>query len=171
MSEACTTNNRRVQRHRFGIFAGLLALMVLPFSVALADDAPQVLKIDVGSFYFQLAGQEQNAPIHLKTGVDYEIQLHNADSMLHEVQIGRDPGTKDGHPHDYQTPLLGGVEWKIETSDTKVEGETLTEIELQPGATASIFFNLPASAAGTWEMGCFQPGHYEDGMHAPVIVE
>lgn len=171
MSEACATNNPRVPRSRIGILAALLALMLLPFSVALADDAPQVLKIDIGSFYFQVAGQEQNAPINLQTGVDYEIQFHNVDTMMHEEQIGRDPGTKDGHPHDYQTQLFDGVGFKIETSDTKVEGDSLAEIELQPGATASLFFNLPASAAGTWEIGCFQPGHYEAGMHAPVIVK
>jgi uncharacterized cupredoxin-like copper-binding protein len=24
---------------------------------------------------------------------------------------------------------------------------------------------------GTWELGCFEPGHYESGMHRQLIVE
>lgn len=24
---------------------------------------------------------------------------------------------------------------------------------------------------GTWELGCFEPGHYEAGMHRPLIVD
>ena len=24
--------------------------------------------------------------------------------------------------------------------------------------------------AGTWEIGCFEPGHYEQGMHRPLVV-
>jgi len=24
---------------------------------------------------------------------------------------------------------------------------------------------------GQWELGCFQPGHYEAGMKAPFVVE
>ena len=24
---------------------------------------------------------------------------------------------------------------------------------------------------GTWELGCFEPGHYEGGMHRPLVVD
>ena len=24
---------------------------------------------------------------------------------------------------------------------------------------------------GTWELGCFEPGHYEQGMHRPLVVD
>ncbi len=172
MSEASTTRDPRGARHRVGVLAALLALMVLPFSIALADDAPdQVLHVDLGGYYFQLSGQAQNAPITLQTGVSYAIEFHNVGSMVHEFQIGRNPGTKDGHPHDYQTFIFDGVETKIQTSDTVVEGLSLGEVELEPGATVTLYFTLPASTAGTWELGCFKSGHYEQGMHAPVIVK
>lgn len=25
--------------------------------------------------------------------------------------------------------------------------------------------------SGTWELGCFEPGHYEGGMHRPLVVD
>jgi uncharacterized cupredoxin-like copper-binding protein len=31
-------------------------------------------------------------------------------------------------------------------------------------------FNLSEEAQGEWEIGCFVPGHYEAGMHAPLLV-
>lgn len=35
-------------------------------------------------------------------------------------------------------------------------GQSVTlEVDLEPG---------------TWELGCFEPGHYEAGMHRPLVV-
>jgi uncharacterized cupredoxin-like copper-binding protein len=34
-----------------------------------------------------------------------------------------------------------------------------------------LHFTLPDEAIGTWEIGCFIPGHYQAGMLAPVVVE
>jgi uncharacterized cupredoxin-like copper-binding protein len=33
--------------------------------------------------------------------------------------------------------------------------EVVMEVDLEPG---------------TWELGCFEPGHYEAGMHQPLVV-
>jgi len=38
------------------------------------------------------------------------------------------------------------------------------------GAGASVTFDVSLQP-GTWELGCFEPGHYEAGMHRPLIVE
>jgi uncharacterized cupredoxin-like copper-binding protein len=34
-----------------------------------------------------------------------------------------------------------------------------------------IRMNIPADLKGEWELGCFVEGHYEQGMHAKLIIE
>lgn len=170
---------RRNHVRRLPLLLALAALVALPLSAAFAQDTSStdevppdnVLHVEVGEMYFQVSGQARNAPITLKAGESYALELHNVGHVLHELQIGRDPGTEDGHPHDYQTLLFDGVETTVEAGDVATISETLAEIQLQPDAIATLDFTLPASKTGTWEIGCFQPGHYEAGMHAPVIVQ
>lgn len=181
MHEAPTTKTtHRARPHRrLAVTAALLALMVAPLSVAWAQDnsasdeakPDHVLHMEVGEMYFQLSGQDKNASFTLNSGESYAIEFHNVGHVMHEIQLGRDPGMEDGHPHDYQTLLFDGVETTVATGDVATISDTLAEIQLQPDAIATLTFTLPASAAGTWEIGCFQPGHYEAGMHAPVIVQ
>lgn len=34
------------------------------------------------------------------------------------------------------------------------------------------FINIDVTlTAGTWELACYEPGHYEAGMHKPLIVD
>lgn len=181
MPESLTPKTPRHARphRRVAVAAALLALMVAPLSVAWAQDnttsdeakADHVLHMEVGEMYFQLSGQEKNASFTLTSGETYAIEFHNVGHVMHEIQLGRDPGTENGHPHDYQTLLFDGVETTVATGGASTISDTLAEIQLQPDAIATLTFTLPASAAGTWEIGCFQPGHYEAGMHAPVIVQ
>lgn len=171
-----------IVRTRF-VLTVLAALFLLaPLTLAFAQEGneagetdegtvDQTLNIDVGEMYFQLEGQAKNAAINLKTGVTYAIVLHNTGSVLHEVQFGRDPGTdENGQPHDYQSMMLDGFESSVEANGVETVTESLVEIQIEAGGTATVTFQLPDSAAGTWEIGCFQPGHYQAGMHAPVIV-
>ncbi len=181
MHEAPTTKTtHRARPHRrVAVVAALLALTMAPLSVAWAQDnsasdeakPDHVLHMEVGEMYFQLSGQDKNASFTLNSGESYAIEFHNVGHVMHEIQLGRDPGMEDGHPHDYQTLLFDGVETTVATGDVSTISDTLAEIQLQPDAIATLNFTLPASAAGTWEIGCFQPGHYEAGMHAPVIVQ
>jgi uncharacterized cupredoxin-like copper-binding protein len=35
----------------------------------------------------------------------------------------------------------------------------------------SVLMEVKLSKKGTWELGCFEPGHYQAGMHKPLLVE
>ncbi|MFQ5524550.1 MAG: plastocyanin/azurin family copper-binding protein, partial [Acidimicrobiia bacterium] len=43
-------------------------------------------------------------------------------------------------------------------------------IEVEPGGEITLRFTIPADATGTYEMGCFLPGHYDAGMKGTVTV-
>lgn len=43
-------------------------------------------------------------------------------------------------------------------------------VQVEPGETVEVTFTLPEDRAGEWEIGCFEPGHYEAGMHATLTL-
>ena len=47
-------------------------------------------------------------------------------------------------------------------------GEVVTRRSIAAGAEAVLEIDL---GPGTWELGCFEPGHYEAGMHRLLEVE
>ena len=62
----------------------------------------------------------------------------------------------------------------IYPSGKEVEVETEAELEaleLEPGADLWVRVTFPPEVKGTWEVGCFIPGHYEGGMKATFTVE
>ena len=79
----------------------------------------------------------------------------------------------------YQEHLLReievGMEVEIEAGGAsralEVEAFGLEELELDPAVSVAVSFELPADRKGSWELGCFVPGHYEAGMKLPIIVE
>ena len=114
------------------------------------------LKILVGEFFFQVEGQEKNAPLVLETGTEYELVFKNVGVVLHEVILGREVKLEEGRAVGYQERLLEDVE---------------VETQLGPGVELRVAFTLPDERAGEWEIGCFIPGHYEAGMHAPLSIK
>jgi uncharacterized cupredoxin-like copper-binding protein len=46
-------------------------------------------------------------------------------------------------------------------------GKVLRRTQAEPGGASSMEVDL---AAGTYELGCFEPGHYEGGMHRMLEV-
>ena len=47
-------------------------------------------------------------------------------------------------------------------------GKIVTRRSIAPGQ----FINLDVKlTAGTWELACYEPGHYEAGMHKQLIVD
>lgn len=128
----------------------------------------------MGECYFQIEGQERNGAIVLEAGRPYEIVFANVGSMEHEVLIGRDVVEIDGAPDGYEANLLDAVEvdvvgddeWEVGTS-----GLIEIELELEEGESVTIHVTVPAELVGTWETGCFVPGHYQVGMKAPFVIE
>lgn len=135
-----------------------------------AADAPK-LEITLGDFFFQLAGQDKNAPITVKAGETYNLVLKNTGTQKHEIQWGRDPKMENGMPHDYSQLLFTRGEAVMSDAGHEFVSPGLTEIVLEPNAEATALVTIPEEAKGTWEMGCFQPSHYQAGMHLTFNVQ
>ncbi len=48
------------------------------------------------------------------------------------------------------------------------QGEFVGRRSIGPGQSTTMDVELEP---GTWELGCYEPGHYDAGMHRPLIVE
>lgn len=161
------------------------ALIILPqvFAVGGEGEAtPQAtaLTISLNEMNFTLDGQGPNDPITLKAGETYAITFVNKGTVEHEVMAGNGDLLKraNGTPHGYTNNFFDGITEiqalisQSKDKQVKVEFDNLDEVELDPGMSATITFTVPKSYAGqTFEIGCFIPGHYEAGMHAPLIIK
>ncbi|MGE3608294.1 MAG: hypothetical protein AB7I27_01805 [Bacteriovoracaceae bacterium] len=136
-----------------------------------------VIKINLYEMSFQIEGQDSKSPLILKSGQDYKLIFENLGKMKHEVLLGR--GVEGENPQEYSENLFNNfkiaVSGSIVTNQEKkiwvVETNGLDEIELDPGLRLALFFRLPESVKGQWELGCFMPGHFQMGMRLPLIVE
>ncbi len=138
---------------------------------ASADDYEPVLVISMGDHFFEVPGLERGTPIKVRAGRVYFIQLRNNGKQEHNVAWGRDVLTKDGVPWGYVTSLFGHVPVTIthRLLDMKVDG--LREMNLKAGQEVELELTIPEGVRGEWELGCFIPGHYHEGMTVPFIVE
>jgi uncharacterized cupredoxin-like copper-binding protein len=156
--------------------SGLMVLFLILSSLVVAQESDQVTEaipvtINIGEMYFQVEGQDQNAAITLEAGQTYDFLLNNIGKVLHEVQFGRDPNMESGTPHDYTSFLFEGAEVVSVVDKLEVISAGLIEVKMQPGQQMHVQVTLAETSKGDWEIGCFQPGHYEAGMHAPIIVK
>jgi uncharacterized cupredoxin-like copper-binding protein len=89
-------------------------------------------------------------------GVPYHFVVTNNGTVEHEFMIIQpiEPGAMDMEEMDEMALAV------------------IEEDDLPPGATVSVdvTFDEPAPA-GTLELACHTPGHYEAGMHLPITVE
>lgn len=141
---------------------------------ALAQGPEQFQRIDqgdihiaMGEFYFQVvqmddgeisSRSEQNAPIELPSGQELLVRFFNEGNDIHEAHFGRNPDPDT--LKSYQENLFGGGP----------AGSGFVGIHLNPGQEGFLHLWLPESSQGEWEIGCFIPGHYGAGMHAPLNV-
>lgn len=144
------------------------------------EEEAEELTIYLSDFYFQVEGQEKNAPIRLEAGKAYKIVFKNTGTMDHELMIGRELKYEHEMPHGYNENLLEDVEVVVE-GETKagkfeLEVEGLEEIELGPGVELEVALTIPEDRKGDWEIGCFammpdgKTTHYDLGMKAPVEI-
>jgi uncharacterized cupredoxin-like copper-binding protein len=119
--------------------------------------------------------------IRVKAGEEVTIHLENKGEKEHEILFGREVNMEEGVPGGFQTDLFDHDPSKVQASGS--EGfhqgspEEIDEegyhVELEPGATGTLVFTIPASKAGEWEIGCFidDGQHFDEGMHGTFIVE
>jgi len=87
------------------------------------------------------------------TGVPYHFIVTNKGSVAHEFEI-MPPATDPLSPEQVSKMTLAGIP------------------TVQPGATQTLdyTFTQPAST-GKLEFACHLPGHYDAGMHTPIVVK
>ncbi len=89
-----------------------------------------------------------------KVGVPYHFVVTNNGSVAHELDI-IPPESGQLTPDQVQ----------------KLSLATIGEKDLQPGATATLDYTFSqAYSQGALELACHLPGHYEAGMHIPIVV-
>ncbi len=88
-----------------------------------------------------------------KAGQPYKFVLLNEGKAPHEFTIA--PTSKAGQDHEHLDAL-----------------SLLHEDQLAAGQSKTVDFTFKQPApAGTLEIECSYPGHYEEGMHMPIVVE
>jgi uncharacterized cupredoxin-like copper-binding protein len=109
-------------------------------------------------------------PVTLPTGREVTVALTNDGDIRHEFMAGRDPMADGGYMQD----LFAGVDPAVTPAEAVAmdahDAHAGFMVQVEPGETVEVTFTLPADRAGDWEIGCFEPGHYEAGMHATFTV-
>ena len=91
---------------------------------------------------------------------------------MHEWRVGQTVLPGGG----YEDDLLARMDPEVVSGQGSLvnpEGGGLggVKVEVAPGAAVTLRLTVPAEATGTWEMGCFVPGHYQAGMKATLRIE
>jgi uncharacterized cupredoxin-like copper-binding protein len=110
-------------------------------------------------------------PVTVPAGREVTVVLTNDGDIRHEFMTGRDPMPDYG---GYRQDLLAGVDPAVDSPDAVTvdahDAHAGLMVQVEPGETVEARYTLPADRAGDWEIGCFEPGHYEAGMHATLRV-
>jgi uncharacterized cupredoxin-like copper-binding protein len=110
--------------------------------------------------------------IVLLAGDQVTLTLANEGSVRHEFMVGRNPMANSA---GYIDDFFEGIEPTVTPSDAVAEDmhddHAGFMVILDPGHTAEVSFVVPDDRTGEWEVGCFEPGHYDAGMHAVLTVE
>jgi len=139
--------------------------------------APQPLVLVLNEFSITVAGSPPPPgypPVTatLPAGGSVLVTLRNVGHIVHEWRVGQTVLPGGG----YQDDLLARMDPKVVSgSGTLVKpaagGVGGVKVEVAPGAAVTLRLAVPAEATGTWEMGCFVPGHYQAGMKASLRIE
>lgn len=132
-----------------------LAMATLAIASALtacggASSGPVTVNITAKDFSYE-ASQTT-----FKVGVPYHFVVTNEGTVPHEIMI--------------MEPMEGtgmDMEEMDELALNHIEAEAL-----EPGDTATMDYTFQEAApAGTLEFACHVKGHYESGMHIPIVVK
>jgi uncharacterized cupredoxin-like copper-binding protein len=89
-------------------------------------------------------------------GVPYHFVVTNKGAVAHEFAIMPPEQGTQGSDTQLPSTALAGILGK----------------DLTPGATKTLDYTFTQAApAGSLEFACHLPGHYEAGMHTPIVVQ
>ncbi len=136
--------------------AGAVALagvagMSLPRTARAHTDIDEEITIVMGDLFFQEDGKGQGEAIQVPANRVVRLVFRNEGAVLHDAHFGRDAD-------------LDGRQYRENLS------APFDMLEIPPGSEAWLTFTFTDDQKGDWEIGCFQPGHYEAGMKSPFVV-
>jgi uncharacterized cupredoxin-like copper-binding protein len=105
--------------------------------------------------------------VTLRSGELVTLELANRGTLYHELMAGRGEILPHG---GYADDLFGGVETRMSGNDPAVHSHGGFGILVAKGTTARLTFVVP-DRPGTYEMGCFEAGHYLAGMVGRIEIE
>jgi len=140
---------------------------------------PLVLLMNEFSFAVQASPPPPGYPrlaAALPAGSSVLVTLRNIGRIVHEWRVGRTLLPGGGYEDDLlammEPEVLSGTGYRlVELEEGAAGGPGGVSIEVAPGAAVTFRLAVPADATGTWEMGCFVPGHYQAGMKEALRVE
>ena len=105
----------------------------------------------------------------LPAGGSVLVTLRNEGHIVHEWRVGRTVLPGGGYEDDLlatmRPEVLSGTGYRL------VDAPDGLKIEVDSGAAVTLRLGVPTEASGTWEMGCFVPGHYQAGMNATLRID
>jgi uncharacterized cupredoxin-like copper-binding protein len=137
-------------------FLSLITLPVITASVLVAcggtrAQASKSTDVDVTLTEFKIESSQTT----FSTGVPYHFIVTNKGTVAHEFEI-MPPTSQQLSPEQVKQMALAGI-----------SGD-----QLPPGATKTLDYTFTKPApAGELEFACHLPGHYEAGMHLPIVVK
>ncbi|MBI1729089.1 hypothetical protein HY229_08170 [Candidatus Acetothermia bacterium] len=132
----------------------VLALVVttVPTLLTQAHDVSLIKKtitIEMNEFSYTVDGVA-NGPVNLKVGDVTTLIFINKGKITHDAHFGTDPDLKG---RLFNNNIVAPFDMLV----------------LEAGERAQLTFT--AKTAGTFELGCFQPGHYEAGMKVAFVIQ
>ncbi len=136
---------------RFALIITLLVVAIFVLTACGGGGAKSPVTVQVTLTEFKI----DSSLTTFSTGVPYHFVVTNKGTTIHEFMI-MPPMEGAVAPDQVQKAALAGI----------------TQDKLPAGATATVDYTFTQPApAGKLELACHTPGHYEAGMHVPIIVQ
>lgn len=105
--------------------------------------------------------------VTLKAGELVTLELANRGTIFHELMAGQGEILSHG---GYAGDLFSGVDVRMTGNDPAAHSHGGFGVLVAKGTTARLTFVVP-DRPGTYEMGCFEAGHYLAGMVGRIVIE
>ncbi len=129
-----------------------LVYLSMPTAITQAHDQSLIdrtINIEMSEFTFTVDGETGGA-VTLKVGETVTLNFSNVGNTVHDAHFGLEANLND---RLFENNIMAPFDMLV----------------LDREGTASLTFT--PTEAGTFELGCFQFGHYEAGMKVPFVIE
>ena len=105
--------------------------------------------------------------VQVRRGDTVSFEFKNTGAVVHEAFIG-DQAAQDSHAMEMSAGGMSSTDSMGEHGGGHgAEGSEMVTVD--PGKTGTLSYTF--ATAGTFIIGCHQPGHYEAGMKVTVTVQ